>query len=488
MAATSPAIQLEHVTKRYGNVVALNDLNLSVQEGVFGFLGPNGAGKTTAVKILLGLTRATRGSGSLAGAPFGSKASLGHIGYLPELFRYQSWLTAREVLALHCELARIDPAKWSTEIDRTLAIVGLADRGTSRVGTFSKGMQQRLGLGVALLDDPAVVLLDEPTSALDPVGRHDVREIIRALRERGTARDARGALPEAPGSMTMTPALVVARQVVREAARRRLLLALILLTIVVIALTVWGVSRIDDLRNAGQPLPEAQKKTIVSQLLILVMFMFSWVLSLAAVFVAAPAISGELESGIALALLARPMSRAEYVVGKWLGLVTLVATYGVTAAIIELVAVQTVSGYLPPHPVEFLGFVLGEGVAILTFALMLSTRLAGMVGGVIAAILFGIAWMGGIVGGVGAAFNNATITHVGTATKLILPTDGPCRGPVWSLEPSLVIAAQSALGPAVAANPFFAAEPPAGAYVAWAVGWIIAMLALAVWSFRSREV
>jgi len=90
------------------------------------------------------------------------------------------------VLALHCELAGIDRARWSSEIDRILATVGLADRGTSRVGTFSKGMQQRLGLGVALLDDPAVVLLDEPTSALDPVGRHDVREIIRALREKGT--------------------------------------------------------------------------------------------------------------------------------------------------------------------------------------------------------------------------------------------------------------------------------------------------------------
>src|SRR2546428_238748 len=166
----------------------------------------------------------------------------------------------------------------------------------------------------------------------------------------------------------MTPAIVVARQVVREAARRRLLLALILLTIVVIALTVWGVSRIDDLRNAGQPLPDPQKKTIVSQLLILVMFMFSWVLSLAAVFIAAPAISGELESGIALALLARPMSRAEYVVGKWLGLVTLVVVYGVAAAIIELVAVQVVSGYLPPHPVGFLRFLLSEGVVILTLA------------------------------------------------------------------------------------------------------------------------
>jgi ABC-2 type transport system ATP-binding protein len=180
------AIRLEHVTKRYAKVVALDDLSLSVEHGVFGFLGPNGAGKTTAVKILLGLTRPTSGSGSLAGAALGSKASLGRIGYLPELFRYQSWLTAREVLAFHCELAAIPRARWASEIDRILATVGLADRGTSRVGTFSKGMQQRLGLGVALLDDPAVVLLDEPTSALDPVGRHDVREIIRALREKGT--------------------------------------------------------------------------------------------------------------------------------------------------------------------------------------------------------------------------------------------------------------------------------------------------------------
>jgi ABC-2 type transport system ATP-binding protein len=180
------AVQLDHVTKRYGAVTALDDLTLAVQDGIFGFLGPNGAGKTTAVKILLGLTRPTDGSGALAGGAFGSKESLGRIGYLPELFRYQSWLSAREVLALHCELDGIDRTQWPDQIERTLATVGLADRGHSRVGTFSKGMQQRLGLGVALLGDPAVVLLDEPTSALDPVGRHDVREIIRALREKGT--------------------------------------------------------------------------------------------------------------------------------------------------------------------------------------------------------------------------------------------------------------------------------------------------------------
>ena len=185
--AVAPAIHATHVRKLYGNgVVALADLSLEVRSGVFGFLGPNGAGKTTAVKILLGLSRPTSGGGTILGAPFGSKQALRRMGYLPELFRYQTWLTAREVLALHCELAGIERSRWPEEIERTLALVGLADRGGSRVGTFSKGMQQRLGLGVALLGDPKVVLLDEPTSALDPVGRHDVREIIRGLGERGT--------------------------------------------------------------------------------------------------------------------------------------------------------------------------------------------------------------------------------------------------------------------------------------------------------------
>jgi ABC-2 type transport system ATP-binding protein len=120
------------------------------------------------------------------GAAIGDRDALRRVGYLPELFRYQLWLTAREVLALHCELAGIDRAAWQREIEDALAIVGLSDRGSGRVGTFSKGMQQRLGLGVALLGAPELVVLDEPTSALDPVGRHDVREIIRALGERGT--------------------------------------------------------------------------------------------------------------------------------------------------------------------------------------------------------------------------------------------------------------------------------------------------------------
>jgi ABC-2 type transport system ATP-binding protein len=157
---------------------------------VFGFLGPNGAGKTTAVKLLLGLARPTAGEGWVLGAPLSDRKAHRHarrgVGYLPELFRYQHWLSAREVMAAHCELIGLDRAAWEAEIKDALTLVGLAERADDKVGGYSKGMQQRLGLGVALLGRPALVLLDEPTSALDPVGRHDVREIIRELKARGT--------------------------------------------------------------------------------------------------------------------------------------------------------------------------------------------------------------------------------------------------------------------------------------------------------------
>ncbi|TMG65866.1 MAG: ABC transporter ATP-binding protein [Chloroflexi bacterium] len=154
---------------------------------VFGFLGPNGAGKTTAVKLLLGLLKPTAGEGWLLGKRVGDLQTRRRIGYLPELFRYQSWLSAAEVLALHCELAPLPRSSWKDEIGTALETVGLTDRAKDRVGTFSKGMQQRLGLGAALLGEPELVFLDEPTSALDPVGRHDVREIIRGLAARGSA-------------------------------------------------------------------------------------------------------------------------------------------------------------------------------------------------------------------------------------------------------------------------------------------------------------
>jgi ABC-2 type transport system ATP-binding protein len=187
-AAGTPAVKTVDLRKRFGRTVALAGLSMTVPRGeVFGFLGPNGAGKTTAVKLLLGLLSPTSGQGWLLGKPLGDLGARRRIGYLPELFRYQGWLTAAEVLALHCELAPLPRASWKDEVRTALETVGLTDRANDRVSTFSKGMQQRLGLGAALIGEPELVFLDEPTSALDPVGRHDVREIIRGLAARGTA-------------------------------------------------------------------------------------------------------------------------------------------------------------------------------------------------------------------------------------------------------------------------------------------------------------
>jgi ABC-2 type transport system ATP-binding protein len=183
-----PAIEVADLRKRYGQVDALAGLTMTVGRGeVFGFLGPNGAGKTTTVKLLLGLARPTGGAGKVLGAPIGDLATRRKIGYLPELFRYQPWLKAREVLTLHGELIGLPRARRKAAAEEALRIVGLADRAEDTVAKFSKGMQQRLGLGTALLGEPALIVLDEPTSALDPVGRVDVRGIVRAAADRGAA-------------------------------------------------------------------------------------------------------------------------------------------------------------------------------------------------------------------------------------------------------------------------------------------------------------
>jgi ABC-2 type transport system ATP-binding protein len=184
---TAAAIETAGLRKAYGATLALDGLDLRVDRGeVFGFLGPNGAGKTTVVKLLLGLTRASGGEGTVLGRPLGDRDARRRIGYLPELFRYQAWLTAVEVLELHATLAGLPAPGRKAEIERVLELAGIASRSRDRTGGFSKGMQQRLGLAVALLGDPELVILDEPTSALDPVGRDDVRTIIREARARGS--------------------------------------------------------------------------------------------------------------------------------------------------------------------------------------------------------------------------------------------------------------------------------------------------------------
>ncbi|MDE3075579.1 MAG: ABC transporter ATP-binding protein [Chloroflexota bacterium] len=180
------AIATEGLRKLYGSKVALHGLTLEVPRGeVFGFLGPNGAGKTTAVKVLTGLSRPTDGTGTLLGRPIGDREARRRLGFLPELFRFQEWLSANEVLTLHADLCRMPGIERERRIPKVLELVGLPDAANQRVGTFSKGMQQRLGLAQALLHQPELIILDEPTSALDPLGRRDVRTVIQRLKQDG---------------------------------------------------------------------------------------------------------------------------------------------------------------------------------------------------------------------------------------------------------------------------------------------------------------
>ncbi len=182
----APAIQTINLRKVYGRKVAVDGLSLTVQPGeVFGFLGPNGAGKTTTVKILLGLVRPTDGIARVFGAPADDPATRRRIGYLPEHFRFHDWLTGHDLLDFHGRLAGLPAQQRRERIPIVLERVGLAGRGGDRVRGYSKGMTQRVGLAQAILHRPDLVLLDEPTSALDPIGRREVRDLIRGLRDEG---------------------------------------------------------------------------------------------------------------------------------------------------------------------------------------------------------------------------------------------------------------------------------------------------------------
>lgn len=191
---TSLALEARGLRKVYSSsfgrrrLTALDGLDLAVHPGeLFGLLGPNGAGKTTTVKILLGLTRPTEGSASILGIPVSDPASRARVGYLPEGHRFPGYLTARQTLSIFGRMSDVAPEVLGRRIPELLARVKLTDWADQKVKKFSKGMTQRLGLAAALVHDPAVLLLDEPTDGVDPVGRREIRDLLREEAGRGRA-------------------------------------------------------------------------------------------------------------------------------------------------------------------------------------------------------------------------------------------------------------------------------------------------------------
>ena len=185
-------ISMSGVSKRFRSgflirqIRALESLSLEVEAGeIFGFLGPNGAGKTTAIKIMMGLSRPTAGTCTILGEPPDSASVKQRIGFLPEAPYFYEHLSAREILELSADLCAIPRKEKKARVDAMLAMVGLTSAQHGRLGRFSRGMLQRVGIGQALLHEPELVILDEPMGGLDPIGRKEFRDIIVGLRDQG---------------------------------------------------------------------------------------------------------------------------------------------------------------------------------------------------------------------------------------------------------------------------------------------------------------
>ncbi|MCM4081394.1 ABC transporter permease [Paractinoplanes hotanensis] len=275
--------------------------------------------------------------------------------------------------------------------------------------------------------------------------------------------------------------LTIAGLTLREAARRRVLRSLAVLTIVLLSLSAWGFSRINA-EFGG--LTSGESKFAAALVLNLVMFGLSLIAALGTAFLAGPTVAGEAESGIALAVLARPVRRVWVLLGKWLGLVAFGAGFVAAAGAAQLVIVKVTTGYWPPDPATGLALLAAQTVTLLTLGLLLSTVISPMASGVVAVGLFGATWIAGVVGGLGKALGNESVERIGTVSQMLLPTDGLWRGAMRSFQdPSLL----SQFSEAFEGHPFLSADPLTGTYLAWAAVWVALVLALAGLAFQRRD-
>jgi len=287
--------------------------------------------------------------------------------------------------------------------------------------------------------------------------------------------------------MNVRLVLVIAGLTLREIVRRRVVWVLAGLAVVSVVLVGWGTERLVTIARE-ELVNELQIRIGVSQVLILIAFMFSFVLAMSAAFLAAPAIASDVETGTVHAMLARPLRRAELVVGRWLGLAIVVAVYTALAGLLAIAVVGIVSGHVPPEPLVAVAFLAAQAIAVLTIAITLGTRLPAIAAGAVTVVLFGLGWFAGVLGNVAVAFDATALQGATDAIRVILPTDGLWRGVIYGLEPPVVLllAAGRDAG-ALEASPFYVGSPPPLAFVVWSVAWVALVLAVAITLFRRRE-
>ena len=283
---------------------------------------------------------------------------------------------------------------------------------------------------------------------------------------------------------TARTVLTVAALTLREASRRRVLLALGMLTVVLLALSTWGFSRLAA-ESGGSALTSGEARLTASIVLNLVMFGYSLIAALGTAFLAGPTVSGETESGIALAVLARPIRRSAYLLGKWLGLVAFGSGFVVLAGLAQCLVVRATVDYWPPEPAAALALLAAQTTVLLTLAVLLSTAITPMASGVVAVGLFCTTWVAGVVGGVGASLGNDAVGRVGTVSRILLPTDGLWRGAMHAFQDPSALGEFG--GEDGQAFPFLSVATLTPAYLAWVVVWVVMIWGLAAASFVRKD-
>jgi ABC-type transport system involved in multi-copper enzyme maturation permease subunit len=280
--------------------------------------------------------------------------------------------------------------------------------------------------------------------------------------------------------MTLSTVPVIAALTLKEAARRRVLRSLAVLTVLLLALSAWGFWRLDV--EFGT-LTSGESKLAASQVLNLVMFGLSLIAALGTAFLAGPTVSGEIESGVALAIMTRPVRRSAVLAGKWLGLVAFGTGYIVLTGLAQFLIVRATLGYWPPHPIEGLLMLSAQTTVLLTLGLLLSTVISPMASGIVSVGLFGATWIAGVVGQVGDELGNASVASVGTVSRMLLPTDGLWRAAMHSFQDPSAAGFAADFG----ASPFLSMTPTPPAYYGWAAVWAALILGLAALSFQRRD-
>lgn len=282
----------------------------------------------------------------------------------------------------------------------------------------------------------------------------------------------------------LSTVITVAALTLREASRRRVLVALGALTAVLLALSTWGFSRLAATSTTGT-LTSGEARLTASIMLNLVMFGLSLVAALGTAFLAGPTLAGETESGIALAVLSRPIRRTAYLLGKWLGLVGFGTGFIVLAGSAECILVEITTGYWPPRPAVAIAHLGAQTVVVLTLAVLLSTAVSPLASGVVTVGVFGATWIAGVVGGIGQSLDNVAVARVGSVSRMVMPTDGLWRGAMHGFQDPTAFVQFG--GDDAVAFPFLGVAPLTVGYLIWVVVWTAMMFGIAASFFARRD-